>query len=126
MNGKPELRKTDVTAGVTTMGALVRRRAAIGDRLDQTIDELGRLYGELTQVQAEIGNELYNQGGYGCSLPAWISESRTAEIFRNRLAMELAEHSSGGGNETILGPIASRDTLAATFAKHHAGVVAGR
>jgi hypothetical protein len=126
MNGKPELTKADVAAGVTTIGALVRRRAAIGDRLDQTIDELGRLYGELAQVQTEIGKELYNQGGYGCALPGWISESRTAEILRNRLSMELAEHSSGSGNESVLGPVASRETLSNIFAKDHGGVVVGR
>ncbi|MHB1011949.1 MAG: hypothetical protein ACYC37_03470 [Desulfobacteria bacterium] len=120
-----KLSKADVAAGVTTMSKLIQRRAEIGARLDQTIDELGRLYGELVKVQTEVGRKLYNQGGYGCSLPAWVSEVRTAEVLRNRLAMELAEHSSGPGNETVLGPVRSREALAKIFETDHAGVVAG-
>ncbi len=124
MNGK--LTKTDVAGGVTTMGALVRRRETIGARMDQTIDELGRLYGELTETQQAIGSQLYREGACPGNAPAWISETRTAEVLRNRLAMELAEHSSGPGNETVLGPVKSRETLAEIFAKDHAGAVAGR
>jgi hypothetical protein len=124
--GKPELEKADVAGGITTMGALVRRREMIGARMDQTIDELGRLYGDLTETQRAIGQELYNTGACPGNHPAWISEVHTAEVLRNRLAMELAEHSSGGGNETVLGPVRSRETLASVFEKDHGGTVAGR
>jgi hypothetical protein len=126
MNGKPELTKADVAAGVTAIGALVRRRTEIGARLDQTIDEVGRLYGELVNVQGTIGAELYAAGACPGNAPAWISETRTAEVLRNRLAMELAEHSSGPGNETVLGPVRSRETLAKIFETDHGGAVAGR
>ena len=124
--GKPEVTKEAVAGGVNTMGTLLRRRADIGTRLDQEIDELGRLYGMLVEVQGAIGQELYNKGACPGNAPAWISETRTAEALRNRLAMELAEHSSGPGNETVLGPVRSRETLASVFEKDHAGVVAGR
>lgn len=123
---KPELSKEAVAGGVNTMSTLLRRRADIGTRLDQEIDELGRLYGMLVEVQQAIGEQLYREGGFGGVAPAWLSETRTAEALRNRLAMELAEHSSGGGNETVLGPVRSRETLAAVFEKDHAGAVAGR
>jgi hypothetical protein len=51
-----------------------------------------------------------------------VAESFVKEAFRNRLAMELAEHSSGGGNETILGPVRSRETLLSTFRKLQKGL----
>jgi len=123
---KPELSKEAVAGGVNTMSTLLRRRADIGTRLDQEIDELGRLYGMLVEVQGAIGQELYNTGACPGNAPAWLSETRTAEALRNRLAMELAEHSSGGGNETVLGPVRSRETLVEVFGKDHGGTVAGR
>jgi hypothetical protein len=120
--GKPEVKKEVVAGGVTTMSELLKRRLEIGDMLDQVIDELGVQYGLLVEVQTAIGQVLYATGACPGNAPAWIGELTSAEILRNRLAMELAEHSSGGGNETVLGRVTSRETLASVFAKHHVGL----
>ncbi|MCL5883861.1 MAG: hypothetical protein M1377_00645 [Deltaproteobacteria bacterium] len=109
------------------MGVLLRRRLEIGDLLDQAIDEFGILYGELVQLQTAIVRQAGNLSSPPNSsrypaAPPWVAESKTAEVLRNRLAMELAEHSSGGANQTILGPVTSRETLVKIFTKQHASV----
>jgi len=83
------------------------------DLLDQVVDELGVQYGQLVDLQKAIARKLPRQS----VMPAWVSESWLKEVFRNRLAMELAEQSSGGGNETILGQVKSRETLLSIFRK---------
>lgn len=124
--GKLEVSKSAVAGGVTSMSELLRQRLEIAHLIDQLADELGVQFGELNKVNHAIGQKIYNAGNYGASPPAFLSEAFTAEVLRNRLAAELSEHSSGGGNESVLGPVVSRETLVSLFAKNHAGVVAGR
>lgn len=132
MSGKTEVSKGDVAGGITSMSELLQRRLEIGDMLDQVIDELGVQFGLLNQVNKAIGR----QAGSGknsppniamyTGAPSWIAESWTAEVLRNRLAMELAEHSGGGGNQTILGPVKNRETLVEVFSKNHEPFQGGR
>ena len=97
------------------MEKLMKRQLDIVDTMDQVIDELGVQYGLLVAVNAELSRKL--------SAPSQlVAEPWVKEAFRNRLAMELAEHSSGGGNETILGPVKSRDTLLSVFRKLQKGL----
>jgi len=90
---------------------LLERQLELVDLLDQVVDELGVQYGELVMLQGAIARQLPRES----VMPAWITESWLKEALRNRLAMELAEHSSGSGNQTILGPVMSRETLLASF-----------
>ena len=123
---RPELTRKDVAAGITTMGALVRQRDEIGARLDQTIDEVGRLYGDLSRVNKAIGQELFHTGACPGNAPAWLADSTTAYRLRNRLGAACAPHSAGGANESPFGLVQCRLPLREVFAKDHAGVVAGR
>lgn len=118
MNGKKE----DPAGGIAALSELFRERLEIGDMLDQVIDELGVQFGLLVKVQTAIGKKLYATGVCPGNHPAWIGELTSAEILRNRLAAEVAEHSSGGGNESVFGRVTSRETLASIFAKHHVGL----
>ena len=122
---KPGLSKAAVAAGDTTMRGLLRRRLEIADMLDQVIEELGVQYGELVKIQAEIGGGLIKAAPPGRDnlfLPSWITESRTAEVLRNRLAMELTEHSQGRGNSSILGPVTARESIVEVFTRDSAGI----
>lgn len=124
MNGKPELTKTDVGGGVTTMGALVQRRAEIGARLDQVIDEFGQLYEELVKVQSEIWRRLYSRGVHGVAAPYyWLEGITTVERLRSRLGAACEKYSSGPGTEAPFGPVHCRLPLQEVFEKDHVGVV---
>jgi len=99
----------------TDMEKLMKRQLDIVDKMDQVIDELGLQYGLLVEVNAELSRKL--------SAPSpLVAEPWVKEALRNRLAMELAEHSSGGGNETILGPVKYRETLLSVFRKLQKGL----
>jgi hypothetical protein len=125
--GKPELTKEQLDAA--TIPELTKHRIGIGAELDQLINRLGELYGQLIQLHTAVGRKVIYPAVLSPNtshIPQWISEHRNAELFRNRLAMELAEHSSGGGRESILGPVYPSDSLEAVFAAQHAVEVKGR
>ncbi len=97
------------------MEKLMKRQLEIVDMMDQVSDELGVQYGLLVAVNSELSRKL--------SAPSpLVAEPWVKEAFRNRLAAELAEHSSGGGNQTILGPVTSRETLLSIFRKLQKGL----
>ena len=97
------------------MEKLMKRQLDIVDMMDQIIDELGVQYGLLVAVNTELSRKL--------SAPSpLVAESWTAEVLRNRLSMEVAEHSSGGANQSILGPVKSRETLLSVFRKLQKGM----
>lgn len=123
---KPEVSKEAVAAGVTSMSAQLRRREALCARLDQTIEEFGRLYGELSQVQKEIGQQLFQEAAFGGAMPAWLADSTTNYRLRQRLAVACSPHSPGGANESPFGLVQCRLTLAEIAVKDHGAIVKGR
>ncbi len=95
---------------------LLEQQLELVDLLDLVIDEMGVQYGNLVKLQAAIGKNLHSRLAGGVP-PMWISENWLKEALRNRLAMEFAEHSSGGGREAIFGEVRNRDSLLETFKK---------
>lgn len=122
MKAKPELSKSDVAGGVTTLASLLRKREEIGKEMDRVIDILGGLYGELSKLNRDLSrhNEVCAGGP-----PQWISETWSAEILRNRLAQEVAEHSTGGARQSVQGDVHWVHSLEDAFKKNHVAL-AGR
>lgn len=110
---KPKTEKTKKAPAEASLKELLGQQLDLVDMLDQVIDELGLQYGVLVEIQEEIAKKLHRQS----VMPEWVSESWRKEVFRGRLAAELAEHSSGGGNESIFGPAKSQETLLSIFRK---------
>lgn len=123
---KPKVSKEAVAGGVDSMSELLRRDLEIMGLMDQNAKVTGALLGKLVQGRREIGRKLYrpssSPSGTPGQLPRWISEAYIAEILRNRLAAELAEHSQGGANQSVLGPVTFRGSLVELTTHDHASI----
>ena len=94
--------KKAVAGEVATMSALVQRRAEIGTRFDQVIDEFGQLYDDLVQVQGEIWRRIYQMGVHGVAAPYfWLEGVTTVESAVQLEVVDGPDGSDAGAGGSV-------------------------